>query len=439
MNIYKYLNKKYLNKKLIITGIILAEILVLSLGAFGGYKYHQYLSERQENKYAAFVGEVYTIIQENYWQKAPDEELSKLFEQAVKQVGGRPYLLPEKNKEGVKDIIVRAIENRQEEEKENFVVEVCNLVLQSLQPQGRSALYTQKQTEKLIQQVHNIQPDEDLYEILGVDKTADSEEIEKAYEEKMEEVREGKIPEEQAQAIKKAKNILSDPLAREEYNKTGVQSTVFGEILTPEIFYLKITRFTPLTFQEFQRVVNEADQKAEAEMNTLILDLRDNIGGAVDLLPQFLGPFIGPNQYAYQFFHQGEYEPFKTTTGWLPSLVRYKKVIILVNGGTQSSAELAVSTLKKYNVGVVVGTPTRGWGTIERIFDLENQINSDKVYSLLLVHSITLREDGEPIEGRGVNPVIDVREAGWKEELFAYFNSEKLIQKVEEVWKNPPL
>jgi len=51
-------------------------------------------------------------------------------------------------------------------------------------------------------------------------------------------------------------------------------------------------------------VTKKVDQ-GEA-LDSLILDLRGNIGGSVDVLPYLLGPFIGQNNYAYQFLHQGK-------------------------------------------------------------------------------------------------------------------------------------
>jgi C-terminal processing protease CtpA/Prc len=427
--------KKISKRKLIIAGITLAVIFSLALGIFGGFKYQSYISEREENKYSAFAEEVYQNIQDNFWQIASDEELSNLFKLAVKQVAQKPYLLSENNKEGVRDMTERAIkELTTDEEKETFVTSICNLVLTSIQPQGRSTLYTQQQQKELAQKVNNINEEENLYETLGIGEDATTEEIELAYQEKLEKIESGEISEEEAEEIERAKEILSESETKERYDSTGSQATVFGKQIGDRIFYLQITRVSPTTLEDFYRVVNEADKTANEDMDTLILDLRDNIGGAIDILPQFLGPFIGKDQYAYEFFHQGDYEPYKTSTGWLDSLVRYKKVVVLVNEATQSSAEVMAATFKKYNVGVLVGKTTRGWGTVERVFELENQINSEKIYSLFLVHRLTLREDREPIEGRGVSPNIDIDSADWKEELLRYFESQSLVDTVEKLW-----
>jgi len=117
----------------------------------------------------------------------------------------------------------------------------------------------------------------------------------------------------------------------------------------------------------------------------------------------------------------------------LTSLVRYKKVVILINGNTQSSAEAMAAALKKYNVGVLLGTPTRGWGTVEKVFPLSQQQDKNNKYSIFLVHSLVLADDGQPIEGRGVTPTIDIRSADWKKQLQAYFNYPELISKLDQL------
>ena len=92
------------------------------------------------------------------------------------------------------------------------------------------------------------------------------------------------------------------------------------------------------------------------------------------------------------------------------------------------------TTLKKYHVGVLVGTTTKGWGTIEQLFSLDHQIDSTQKYSMVLVQSVTLREDGQPIESRGVQPNVNITDRDWQKQLLAYFNYPPLVAAVKKVW-----
>jgi len=93
------------------------------------------------------------------------------------------------------------------------------------------------------------------------------------------------------------------------------------------------------------------------------------------------------------------------------------------------------AVLKRYNVGVLVGTTTKGWGTIEKVFPLTQQLSEDEKFSLFLVHSLTLRDDNQPIEGKGVEPVINVKKPGWEKDLYSYFQYEELTQAVKDLFK----
>ena len=126
----------------------------------------------------------------------------------------------------------------------------------------------------------------------------------------------------------------------------------------------------------------------------------------------------------------------ETQVGWLASLVRYKKVVVLVDNQTQSSAELMAAVLKKYNVGILVGTTTKGWGTVENTFPLKQLIDPKEKYSLFLAHSLTLREDNQPIEGKGVDPLINVANKDWPQQLFGYLHYQELVDAVKILIEN---
>ncbi len=369
----------------LIIGAILLFVIVLAGGMGLGYVLFKSKGENVPTKeaktekdvYIEFLSEVYDKIQENYWQKTTDEELCNLFELASEKITATPQSLENKNKEGLKEMLTKIMENMEENQKKEFSATLAHIVLQNLQPLGRSGLYTQKEEEDLQEKVQNVNP---------------------------------------------------------ETNQ--VETTVYTKLVRPDILYLYIERMSPTTLDDLKTETEKFDEGDI--LDTLILDLRGNIGGSLDVLLYLLGPFIGQNQYAFEFFHQGEYQPFKTKIGWLPSLVRYKKVVILIDENSQSSAEVMATTLKKYNVGILVGIKTKGWGTAEKVYEIKNQIASDEKYSLFLVHSLTLREDYQPIEGNGIDPTININDSDWKKQLLAYFNNNNLIQAVEEIWNTPP-
>lgn len=361
---------------------VLVFIIVFSLGATAGYFYlpknqPENSAGEEKNIYVTFLSEVYDKIKQNYWEALTDEELGNLFKLTIEESIGKSLKLEIKNKDDFKTMMIEVMKIIKEDKKKEFSTAIVHLVLQNLKPAGRSALYTVQEKKDLDNRVKNVNPE------------------------------------------------------------TGqVEPTVIARLVRSDILHLYIKKISPTTLDELKKETEKFDNIEG--LDSLIIDLRGNVGGSIDILPYLSGPFIGKGQYAYEFYHQEEYTPFKTETGWLPSLVRYKKVIILIDSQTQSSAEVLAAIFKKYNVGILVGTTTKGWGTIEAVLNLENQIDPDEKYSIFLVHSLTLRDDNQPIQNNGVNPTISINDPGWEQQLFTYFHYEELVKTVKEIWNKSP-
>jgi len=417
---------------------ILIIIAVFFLGTTAGYFYFQKNQanltpkETEKNIYINFLSEVYDKIQKNYWEKLTDEQLGNLFRAGIEKLIGRPQEVEIKNKQDFYKMLNETIKIVKPDKKKEFATQLANLVLINLKPNGRSALYTVQDKKSLANRVLNINPETDLYKILGVEQGASREDINNAYESKVAETK----SKEEIEKLEYAHKVLSDTSQKQRYDQARIEPTVFAELVTPKILHVYIKKMSPTTLDELKE---QTEKFVNIEgLNSIIIDLRKNVGGSIDLLPYLLGPFIGKDQYAYEFFHQGEYTPFKTKTGWLPSLIQYKKVVILIDNQAQSSAEVMAAVLKKYNVGVTVGTTTKGWGTIEAVYDIEQQLSEEEKYSMFLVHSLTLRDDNQPIQGRGVDPLISIKDSDWKNQLLVYFNDHELVKAVEEIWNKPP-
>lgn len=473
---------------------VLLLLTVIALLVTGGLAYKAgYLEQytdifpvNQEEKHVSFLLEIYDKIVENYWQEVEEEKLANLYKLAVEKVTGKVYILEiqkESNtpnpvtgdaplpstgpgntgklvlegssldtlkvkeekengktspsKQALKKLLTEALRDLDEAKKTEYTVNIATAVLANLQPFGRSGLFTTAQEEQLKNTVQNINPDKNLYKDVGIGKGASKAEVAKAVEQKSEELKKQDTPEAQKELEKLAyaKEVLTDDDKKGRYDTQGIEPTVFHKFYSPDIVYLRFLKYSPTTYDEFVKLVSGFDK--EGGPKALILDLRSNIGGAIDFLPYFLGNFLGKNQSAFEMFQQGKYEPFKTTTDKLPGLARLRQTVVLVDNQTQSSAELMASALKKYHFALIVGEATKGWGTVERIFPLENQFNDKEEYSMFLVHHITIRDDGEPIEGKGVIPNISFASQTLGKDLDEYFRYPEFTEAVKKALKEP--
>lgn len=377
---------------------------------------------QEKNTPKAFLSEVYDKIKENYWENITDKELLDLFKLSIEKNTGQIQA----NKFKDKEELLKIAQNINQKD----LVNVVSSVLASLQPTGRSGLFTQKQEVALKNTVENIDPSKDLYKDLGLTKGASEDEVSKVFQKQAEELKKQASAEaqEKLKQITYAKDVLSEKDTKQRYDQKGVEPTISTRIIGTNALYFQFKKFSPTSLEEFQKAFE--DYK-DTSLSSLIFDLRGNIGGAIDATAYFLGFFLGKNQYAFDFYKKGEYLPFKTPTDKLPSISKYKQIVVLVDNATQSSAEMMAASLKKYRVGVVLGVPTKGWGTVERVFPLDNQISSEEKYSMFLVHSITIRDDNQPIEGRGVDPDINTKDSNWQQKLFEYFRNQQLLDAVK--------
>ncbi len=392
---------------------------------------NQVTSQTEKNTTQAFIGEIYDKIKENYWNNISDAELLDLFRSSMEKTGAGITLAKFESKEKLLEAINKTTAGLNEDQRDQFLATVVSSVLSSLAPAGRSGLYTEKQEEQLKNTVSNINPEKDLYKDLGLSKGASEAAVQQAYTEKSAELAKDKSPEarEKLKNLTYAKDTLTQKDTKQRYDQNQVEPTIFAKIAAPGILYVQFKKFSPTSLDEFQKTFES--HKNNTELRALIFDLRGNVGGAIDATAYFLGFFLGKNQYAFDFYHKGEYLPFKTQTEKLASVAKYKQVVMLVDQNSQSSAEMMAASLKKYHVGVVVGIPTKGWGTVEKVFPLEAQISQKEKYSIFLVHSITLRDDNLPIEGRGVDPDIKITDPNWTSQLLSYFNNPALVEAVK--------
>jgi C-terminal peptidase prc len=172
--------------------------------------------------------------------------------------------------------------------------------------------------------------------------------------------------------------------------------TPIARRLADDIGYLNITT---LWVNDMDAQVSQALAAiaAPAPLHGLIIDLRSNPGGWRSVLTGILGHFT-----------QGEAGRFTSRKGDTPLLIepgarpdlRGVPLVVLIDGGTASYAELIAAVLQRRAGAVVVGAPSAG--------------NTETIYSYELTGGARLwvaqegfrLSDGAVLEGMGVQPDI---------------------------------
>lgn len=171
-------------------------------------------------------------------------------------------------------------------------------------------------------------------------------------------------------------------LTRPETGETLELELVREEIVEPpvtlrmiegtSIGWLRITIFGNDTLVEVEDAIRTLEQQGATG---IVLDLRGNSGGwvtsAQGVLGRFLDPDVGPALYEDTSPEAGEEIP-------LPILRDENSpfsdlpMVVLVDRGTASAAEIVAGALKDYDRAVVIGEQTYGKGSVQRIFSLDD-------------------------------------------------------------------
>lgn len=333
--------------------------------------------EEKESEYVRFVMEAYDIIEKNYWQKAPDDKLANHFQLSLEKAAATSSAIAATDRATAAKMLDTVFDQlASDEEKKNLAIGIMQVALFNLAPQGRNQFLSAEEQRVVQDTVNNVDP------------------------------------------------------------ATGeAEPTVFSQKMGSTL-YISIDRMSPITVAEFTEILEAA---SSTPYSSMIIDLRGNIGGALDQVPHFLGLFLGTKQYAFDLFHQDNFEVIRSPAGRFAALDRYREIAVLTDTMSQSSAEVFAAAMKRFNLAIVVGTNTRGWGTVEGTYQLTTEIDPKTKYGLMLVYALTLRDDNQPIDGVGVDPDISTKEKNWQSILPQHFRSTSLIEAIKTALAKPPL
>lgn len=182
--------------------------------------------------------------------------------------------------------------------------------------------------------------------------------------------------------------------------RTSIQiPSVESKYLEDDILYIKIHNFTANTpFLFYSQIVKNVFQNTEG----VILDLRNNPGGFLDVSVEAAGWFVGQNKLIVtEEFSSGETQQFfSNSRGVLKDL----PLVVLVNEGSASASEILAGAIKFHRDILLIGQPTFGKGTVQ---ELEGLTDGS---SIKVTVANWLLPDGTLIEGKGITPDILVEE-----------------------------
>ena len=186
-----------------------------------------------------------------------------------------------------------------------------------------------------------------------------------------------------------------------------IKDIKYARILDDKIGYIRLVEFRENTLQEFNHALSMLFKQG---MQALVIDLRNNPGGLLDVAVKITGRFIDPHKMIVytksknidqnlEFYSEARSAPLD-----LP-------LAILINEGSASGSEIMAGALQDYKRAIVIGTKSFGKASVQTVIPLGDGS------ALRLTTSHYFTPSGKIIKGKGVTPDILVKETKLSELL----------------------
>ncbi len=174
--------------------------------------------------------------------------------------------------------------------------------------------------------------------------------------------------------------------------------SVKHKVIEDSVGYVKINQFQERTAEDLSEALKKL---AEQNIDSLVLDLRNNPGGLLSSAIDVADQFFPPNKLIVytkdrsgrrtEFLNRGKY----TNYTW--------PLVVLVNAGSASASEIVAGAVKDWNRGLILGTQTFGKGSVQTVIPLSDgsglRLTTSKYYT-----------PGDiSIQNTGIKPTIIVK------------------------------
>lgn len=175
-----------------------------------------------------------------------------------------------------------------------------------------------------------------------------------------------------------------------------ITSPVKGKMLSGNIGYVILSRFNENSAADLKK---ELDKLNKSGMKGLILDLRENPGGALDQCVEIASDFIGKGKTILTVKDKNNNaQVYKSKGGDYENI----PMVVLVDQNSASASEVLTGALKDFKRVVVVGTKTFGKGIVQEI------LNTGDGTRLKITYAKYYTPNGNYIHKIGLEPDIKV-------------------------------
>lgn len=184
--------------------------------------------------------------------------------------------------------------------------------------------------------------------------------------------------------------------------------TVKSKMLESGYGYVHLTFFQGPVEREMRDAINTLKKQAGGKLKGLVLDLRNNPGGLLDMAGAVADDFLDANKLNNKYDDlivytkgrvRGSNMKMKAHPG---DLVAGTPMVVLINGGSASASEIVAGALQDYGRALIMGTRSFGKGSVQTVLP----INED--HAIKLTTALYYTPAGRVIQANGIVPDITV-------------------------------
>jgi carboxyl-terminal processing protease len=176
--------------------------------------------------------------------------------------------------------------------------------------------------------------------------------------------------------------------------------SVRAEMLESGYGYVRISQFSETTGDDLNLALKDLRKHNGAPLKGLVLDMRDNPGGVLEAAVSVADTFLDGGVIVTA---KGRTPDSKFEMDATPGdALNGAPIIVLVNGGSASAAEIVAGALKDQHRAKLMGRTTFGKGSVQTIIPLSDD------RAVKLTTSLYYTPSGVSINHRGIAPDIEL-------------------------------
>jgi len=198
--------------------------------------------------------------------------------------------------------------------------------------------------------------------------------------------------------------------------------SVKAKLIEPDYAYLRVTQFQDRTGEDLAKAIKKLRKENKHAFNGIILDMRNNPGGLLTQAVSVSAAFLGDDELVVYTEGRAPDSKMRLTTApenyirpggdfeknnyikSLPKDIKDVPMVVIINNGSASAAEIVTGALKDHKRATILGTRSFGKGSVQSILPMMNGS------AIKLTTARYFTPNGISIQGKGIEPDITVKD-----------------------------